>query len=368
MENRLKALRNAEGRLTGVYGVSHDISERKQAEEEREKLQAQLNQAQKMESIGRLAGGVAHDFNNMLNIIIGHVGMTLDDLPNNSPLRPGLEEAQKAAHHSADITRQLLAFARKQTILPRVLDLNQTVESMLKMLRHLIGENITLSWQPGPGLWPVSVDPSQIDQILANLCVNAKDAIEEVGKGTGLGLSTVYGIVKQNNGFIYVYSEPDLGTTIKIYLPRHTAEIKPTTETTISKPVPRGTETILLVEDEPAILRMTISMLKRQGYRVLSASKPEAAIRLCQEHGEEIHLLVTDGIMPEMNGRDLATKLSSTYPDLQYLFMSGYPDSMITGNGLLDAGVHYIQKPFTHGDLATKVREVLDRQRVTTEE
>ncbi len=398
--------------------IIQDITKRKLAEDEKEKLQTQLTQAQKMESVGRLAGGVAHDFNNMLGVILGRTQMALDQIDPSHPLHDDLEEIQTAAERSADITRQLLAFARKQTVAPQVLDLNETLADMKKMLQRLIGEDIDLAWMPGRNLWPVKMDPSQINQILANLCVNARDAIEgvgrvtletenivideawcadhkdftpgeyvflavsddgcgmsravlsrifepffttkEVGKGTGLGLATVYGIVKQNQGFVNVYSEPGHGTTFKIYLPRHLAKENHLPENALAKPAAHGHETILLVEDEPAILKMTTIMLERLGYVVLAASRPGEAIRLAQENPGKIDLLMTDVVMPEMNGRDLAKNLLSLYPDIKRLFMSGYTADVIAHQGVLDEGVHFIQKPFYKNALASKIREALD--------
>ena len=410
----------AQGGKNLLAGYTIDITEHKRAEEEREKMQAQLNQALKMESVGRLAGGVAHDFNNMLGIILGHTEMAMDQVDPVQPLYDDLSEIRKAAERSADLTRQLLAFARKQTVAPMVLDLNETVESMLKMLRRLIGEDIDLAWLPGPGMWPVKVDPTQIDQILANLCLNARDAIaglgkvtietenvvfdeaycaenadvvpgeyvliavsddglgmdksildklfepffttKEMGKGTGLGLATVYGIVKQNNGFVKVYSEPGHGTTFRIYLPRHRGKSGQLQKEFAAEPAATGHETILLVEDEPAILRMTTKMLERLGYTVLAANTPGAAIRLAEAHPAVIHLLMTDVVMPEMNGRDLAKNLLSLYPHLKRLFMSGYTADVIAHHGVLDEGVHFIQKPFTMKALADMLRSVLDNQ------
>jgi len=395
-----------------------DITDLKQAEAEREKLQTQLAQAQKMESVGRLAGGVAHDFNNMLSVIIGNVELVMETMAPDDPHHDNLNEIFSASRRSADVTRQLLAFARKQTIAPEVLDLNRTIESMLKMLRRLIGENIDLAWLPGANVWPVRMDPSQIDQILANLCVNARDAIadvgkitietgtanfdsaycadhpgsvagdfvllavsddgngmdkgtlanlfepffttKELGKGTGLGLATIFGIVKQNNGFINVYSEPGQGSTFKIYLPRNPAKTESLEKKTSDKINLVGTETILLVEDEPSILKMTRMMLERMGYKVLVAGTPGEAIALAHEHAGEIHLLMTDVVMPEMNGRDLARTLLSLYPNLKRLFMSGYTANVIAHHGVLDEGVQFIQKPFGKQNLAIKVREALD--------
>ncbi len=410
-------LLNPQGKISGVIGTYMDITERKQAEGEQIKLQSQLVQAQKMESVGRLAGGVAHDFNNMLGVILGLTEMALEQMDPAQPLFADLQEVHKAAERSAVLTRQLLTFARKQTIVPRVIELNETVEGMLKMLRRLIGEGIDLLWKPGRNLGPVKVDPSQIDQLLANLCVNARDAIEdlgkitietdvaafdeaycadhagfvpgeyvlmavsdngcgmdketmghlfepffttkEVGKGTGLGLASVYGMVKQNNGFINVYSEPGQGTTFKVYLPRHKAKSASLPEKAPSRPAERGHETILLVEDEPAILKMTTMMLERLGYAVLAAATPGEAIRLAHEHAGEIHMLMTDVVMPEMNGRNLAGNLLSIYPDLKRLFMSGYTADVIAHHGVLDEGVYFIQKPFSMKDLAAQVRKAL---------
>jgi PAS domain S-box-containing protein len=404
-----------------TVGAVRDITESKRAEEERGKLQAQLTQAQKMESVGRLAGGVAHDFNNMLSVILGHAGLALRRLERDSPLHAHLQQIQAAAQRSANLTRQLLAFARKQTIAPKVLDLNDTMEGMLNMLRRLIGEDIDVAWIPGSGLWPVKIDPAQLDQILANLLVNARDAIVDkgkvtietenvvldeaycaghpgftpgrfvmlvvsddgcgmdreilahlfepffttkgVGQGTGLGLATVYGIVKQNEGYINVYSEPGKGTTFKIYLPCYAAETIPATAEGLAQAVTGGTETILLVEDEPIVLGLSKSLLEELGYTVLTAGTPSEAIRLADEHAGEIHLLITDVVMPEMNGRDLAKQLLSLRPNIKVLFMSGYTANVIAHRGVLEQGVHFIQKPFSIEELSVKVREVLKKNR-----
>jgi PAS domain S-box-containing protein len=407
-----------EGQFLGYIGHCLDITGHKQAEAEREKLQAQLNQAQKMESIGRLAGGVAHDFNNMLAAILGHAELALEKMDPTQPIFEDLQEIQKAAERSADLTRQLLAFARKQTVSPRVLDLNATVAGMLKMLRRLIREGIELVWLPGVELGPVKMDPSQLDQILANLAVNARDAIggvgtfsiatqnatldwagcvghadavpgeyvvllvsdtgcgmtkevlahlfepffttKGIGEGTGLGLATVYGIIRQNHGFVTVDSLPGHGTTFTIYLPRYNNKAAPMQANVSVAPVARGRETILLVEDEPVILNIVTTMLERLDYTVLAAATPGEAIRLARERHGEIHLLMTDVVMPEMNGRDLAKNLLSLYPNLKRLFMSGYTADVIAHHGVLDEGVNFIQKPFSKSDLAAKLREVLD--------
>ena len=392
---------------------------RKKYQLERAMLEGKLQQAQKMESVGRLAGGVAHDYNNMLSVIIGYTELALGQVEPDQPLHADLQEIFTAAKRSSEITRQLLAFARKQTISPEVLDLNKTVEGMLKMLRRLLGEDIDLAWLPKPGLWPVRMDPAQIDQILANLCVNARDAISGVGKitietatvtfdeaycsdhagfvpgdyvllvvsdngcgmdrdtlpkifepyfttkgvarGTGLGLATVYGIVKQNQGFINVYSEPEKGTSIHIYLARHLGQaVAPRDESPTEIPMGHG-ETVLVVEDEISVMKLTKNILEGLGYSVLVAATPGKAMELTEKQAGEIHLLITDVVMPEMNGRDLSKRLLSFYPDLKCLFMSGYTANVIAHQGVLDEGVHFIQKPFSRRDLAVRVREMLDR-------
>ena len=344
-----------------------EIEERELAQQERSRLEAELLRAQKMEAIGQLAGGVAHDFNNMLGVIVGYSEMILEQVDSSQQFHAELEEILKAARRSADLTRQLLTFARKQTVEPQVLDLNTIIEGMFNMLRRLIGENIDLIWLPGPDLWPINMDPSQIDQILTNLCVNARDAIagvgkltvetknasfdqeycathagflpgeyvsiavsdtgsgmdeetlahifepfyttKDVGEGTGLGLATVYGAVKQNNGFINLSSEPGHGTIFIICIPRHVETITEVRITASTEPVVHGDEIVLLVEDEPTLLQMSKSMLERLGYTVLAAGTPSEGIRLAGEYSGRIHLLVTDVIMPEMNGRALSARL-----------------------------------------------------------
>jgi PAS domain S-box-containing protein len=404
-------LRDAENRITHYVAFKEDITKHKALEE-------RFFQAQKIESIGRLAGGVAHDFNNMLGVIIGHTEIALSRLAADHPLFAALKEIHKAANRSADLTRQLLAFARKQTIDPKVFDLNLTVTGMLKMLRRLIGEDIDLAWLPAAEELPVKMDPSQLDQILANLCVNARDAItgvgkvtiethlvkftaddcsthpdfvpgefvllavsdngcgmdhkilsrifepffttKELGKGTGLGLATVYGIVKQNNGFINVYSELNQGTTYKIYLPQYSVGPERHEVEGSILPDARGDETILLVEDELSYLDIARQMLESLGYRVLAVASPDEAVRIAGEHPGKIQLLMTDVIMPGMNGRVLAQALASLCPGIGHLFMSGYTSDVIAHHGILDAGVNYIQKPFSLPDLAAKVRKALE--------
>ena len=401
-----------------ILGLTHDITVHKRAKVEKEKLEAQLFQAQKMEAVGRLAGGVAHDFNNMLGVIIGRAEMALKTDVATEDLQDNLQEILKAGLRSADLTRQLLAFARKQTAAPKTLDLNDAISSMLKILRRLIGEDIQMFWVPGPDLWNVKIDPSQMDQILVNLVVNARDAIsgvgainlqtenividdsnrddhlefipgdyvhlilsdtgegmskevcdkifepffttKEVGKGTGLGLSTVYGIVKQNDGFIYVASEPGKGTKFKIYLPRFKNETAQVLSEAAAGKLSTGTETILLVEDDEAILDLSKMILEMLGYTVLTVQNPVEAIHLVEKQPGDIHLLITDVVMPGMNGRELAKQLGAIRPNLKCLYMSGYTADVIAHRGILGEGLNFIQKPFLSYEIAVKVRQVLD--------
>lgn len=410
------------GKPVRVVGIVQDVTERRQADLEREKLEEQLRQSQKMESVGRLAGGVAHDFNNMLSVILGHVDLAMAKVDPAGTIYTSLREIRTAARHSADLTTQLLAFARKQTVTPKVIDLNQVVEGSLQLLQRIIGENVNLVWHPCSGLWPVKIDPAQVGQILTNLCINSRHAIADVGtitietsnedvdeslcrvhpgvvageyvrmvvrdtgcgmddetlahifepffttkgqgKGTGLGLAMVYGAITQNRGFIIAASKVNQGTTITIYLPRHVGEPLPSRaeEASPAQTGRQGRETILLVEDEPAVLKMTAAMLDGMGYRVLTAGLPDEALRLAREHVREIRLLMTDVIMPAMNGQELAHKLQSFCPGLRQLFMSGYTADTITSQGMLDAGVFFIQKPFSIDELSAKIRQVLDQK------
>jgi two-component system, cell cycle sensor histidine kinase and response regulator CckA len=400
---------NTSGEVTAAVEMVEDITEKLS-------LESQLIQAQKMESIGRLAGGVAHDFNNMLSVILGYGQMIVEMTQPDNPLHEYAQEICAAGVRSTNITRQLLAFARKQVITPKVLDLSAVVEDMLKMLRRLIGEDINLAWHPASA-WPVKIDPSQLEQILANLCVNARDAIDgvgkitietttktfveaycsehpgfipgdftvlsisddgcgmdkdvqskifepffttkEPGKGTGLGLATVYGIVNQNNGFVNVYSEPGKGTTFRIYLSRH-SEQENTPEKHIAATIPSGQgEIVLVVEDEASILKLTAKILNDFGYVVVTANSPKEAVNFVKGYREPIDLMVTDVIMPEMNGRDLENVLHTLQPNMKCLFMSGYPSTVIASQGVLAEGMQFIQKPFSANDLRAKVHEVL---------
>lgn len=408
---------DASGKIRGVVLTFSDVTQRHEAEKENQKLQKQLLQAQKMESVGRLAGGVAHDMNNMLSIVIGYAEMALSSLSKNDPLYANLEEILRAGKRSADVVRQLLAFARKQAIAPRILHLNDTVSGLLKMLRRLIGENIDLLWQPGADLWPVKMDPAQVDQILANLMVNARDAIRDVGKvtietanavfdeeycrdhpgfrpgeyvmlavsdngcgmdketqsnmfepffttkavgkGTGLGLATVYGIIKQNKGFVNVYSEPGKGSAFRIYIPRSFSSENGAKESAVSEPLQTGTETVLLVEDEVLLMNLCKKIVLRLGYHVLAANSPAEAIGMAKEYNGQIHLLLTDVIMPEMSGKELARHIQIIHPEIKCLFMSGYTANVIVHHGVLEKDIHFIQKPFSIRELGAKIKNVL---------
>jgi signal transduction histidine kinase len=407
---------NAEGAIAGVHGSVQDITPQKHAEARHDKLEVQLRQAQKMDAVGRLAGGVAHDFNNMLSVILMNTRLTLDSLEAGDARREDLQQVLDAGNRSADLTRQLLAFAREQPIAPKIIDLNETIGNMLKILGRLIGEDIDLVWKADPTPRQIKMDSTQVDQILANLAVNARDAIAGVGKvvietrsasfdqadceshpgaspgtyvqisvsdsgcgmdqatqaklfepffttkavgaGTGLGLATVYGIVKQNGGFINLYSELGHGSTFRIYLPQvaDAMERAPTAAVVV---VAKGTETVLLLEDEEALLKLVKRLLERLGYTVIVASTPHEAIALAAQH-PMIDLLITDVIMPQMTGRDVWQTISQARPDLKCLFMSGYAADVISHRGVLEAGVHFLQKPFTQEALAEKVRETLN--------
>lgn len=410
--------RDENGEAIRLIGNHQDITERKLIEQQRQQVEDQLQQAQKMESVGRLAGGVAHDFNNLLTGITGNVSLALMDLPQADPLRETLEEINQAADSAATLTRQLLAFSRKQLISPKVLDLNRTIDNSYKMLRRLIGEDIDLVFHPEKKLGLAKVDPGQLEQILINLAVNARDAMPNGGKliletdnvtldetysslhahvtpgeyvmiavsdngfgmdeevrthlfepffttkpkdkGTGLGLATVYGAVKQNEGNIEVYSEPGEGTTFKIYFPKIESEVDTIKKNETWDELPKGTETVLVVEDERMVRNIAVKILTRQGYKVIQAEDGPSALHMVSVDNLKIDLLMTDIIMPNMNGRQLAEKLHVDYPGLKVLYTSGYTENVIAHHGVLEEGVNFIGKPYTPQGLAKKVREVME--------
>ncbi|MBL8987182.1 MAG: response regulator, partial [Gemmatimonadetes bacterium] len=401
-----------DGRPTGAVAVNRDITDRK-------RLEAALAQSQRMESVGRLAGGVAHDFNNALQAILNLAELALDRIGPDHKVAADLRGIQATARRSADLARQLLAFARQQTAQPRVVDLNERAAGIRDMLERLIGENITIDWQTAPDLWPVRIDPSQVDQILTNLAVNSRDAIrgagtvrvrtanceigderasaypgsppgdyveltveddgvgmdaataerafdpffttKDVGKGTGLGLAVVYGIVKQYRGVVEVESARGRGTLIRILLPawRGGPDAEPA-DSTSTRP-PRGQETILVVEDEEQILSLARRALEREGYRVVSFGNPLEALEAVVNDGKVIDLIVTDVVMPGLTGRDLARRIQAVRPGTPCLFMSGYPADVIADHGVIEEGIELLQKPFTVRELADKVRTMLDR-------
>jgi PAS domain S-box-containing protein len=399
-----------DGHLVRVWGTQRDVTEQRHLEE-------QFRQSQKMEAVGQLAGGIAHDFNNLLTAILGNTQLLLRDLPPGDAKRSDVEEIRKASERAASLTRQLLAYSRRQMLQPEVLDLNVVVAEMDRMLRRLIGEHIALVTVLAPDLGRVRADPNQIEQVIVNLAVNARDAMpdggkltietanitldesfaqghlgsvpgayallavtdtgtgmdasvrahlfepffttKEVGKGTGLGLATVYGIVKQSGGYVSVYSEPGHGSSFKIYLPRIDATADIVTGPQKDGPT-RGTETVLVVEDEPAVLSLSQRALEAQGYLVLAAADPPAALRVVERHGGTIHLLLTDVVMPAMSGRELAERLVARRPGIRVLYMSGYPGDAVVQHGALPSGSAFLQKPFSPDGLARKVRDVLD--------
>ena len=416
-DSHVQPLKGSDGQLLGVIGVALDITDRKH-------LADQLRVSQKMQAVGELAGGVAHDFNNLLMIVKGHAEMLLDRIQDSSPARHNLEQIQGATDRAATLTRQLLAFSRKQVLQPKILDLNDVVAGMIKMFARVIGENIDLAFLPGSKLAPVKADPGQMEQVLLNLVVNARDAMPDGGrltietcnvdvdrvsasqhpameagsyvmlivsdtgcgmdagtqarifepffttkghgKGTGLGLATVYGVVKQSGGFIWVYSEVERGATFKIYLPQVAAGLDHlATEKIVSGATP-GTETVLFVEDEESVRELVRDYLGKSGYRVLDAADGVQALEVAAAHSGSIHILVTDVVMPRLSGRELVTRLTTTRPDLKVLYISGYTDDSIFRHGVLEGGVAFLQKPFNLKDLAHKIRGVLDGEPAAT--
>lgn len=403
-----------------MIGTIQDVTERRRAQEEKARLEVQLFQAQKMEGIGRLAGGVAHDFNNMLSVILGYTDLIKDSLPVGDPLRAEIGQIESAGLHARDITRQLLAFSRKEIIAPRILDLNLAVQRTRGTLARLIGEDVALRFLPGADLWKVHLDRSQVDQILVNLAGNARHAMPtggsltietsnvlldedycrtqvdfapgryvslvvsddgvgmdaEVlshvfepffttrgpGEGTGLGLATVYGIVKQNGGLINVYSEPGHGTTFRIYFPS-AAEDRVREEEVQRRPIVRGSGAVLLVEDDPLVRRVTASMLAAIGYTVLPAETPEEAIALAARPSVHIDLLLSDVVMPKMSGTVLRDRVVALRPGIGVLFMSGYTSNVIVRHGVLQDGVNFLHKPFSKADLALEVVRALQDPR-----
>jgi len=404
------------GEKSGALVFVRDIRARKEAEAKQQDLEEQLRQSQRLESVGQLAGGVAHDFNNMLGIILGHTELAMGNAEPDSPLYRDLDEIRKAGQRSADLTRQLLTFARKQAVEPEVLDLNLAIEGTLKMLRRLIGENVELSWRPGPGAQMVEIDRAQLDQLLLNLVVNARDAIEDTGNviistrservaapdaavdcppgrrvvltveddgrgmdeptrsrifepffttkamdlGSGLGLSTVYGILKQAGGTIDVYSEPGRGSRFDLSFPRRTVSASGPLEAASSPPHAGGNESILLVEDEPSILRLTARQLRQLGYDVVSTDSAREALTIARDPERKLDLLLTDVIMPDLGGQDLSRRVREGRPEIRCLFMSGYAPDVIADRGVLEPGVRYIQKPFGIRTLSNLVRATLD--------
>ncbi len=418
MWERGRASFDKDGTVQFLEGFVTDITQTRKAEEERQSLSDQLSQAQKMESVGRLAGGIAHDFNNLLTGIIGNVSLALLDLEQTDPMRQVLMDISQAAHSAAVLTRQLLAFSRKEVMLPKIVDLGALIIGMKAMLVRLIGEDIELRTRYPKGLWSVKVDPVQVEQIVVNLAVNARDAMpnggtlcvevsnfplaqerslahgkqppgdyvlleirdngegmsdnakrhlfepffttKERGKGTGLGLPMVYGVIQQNRGAVDISSELGRGTTVKIYLPRSEECEEAAVPVEDFLEAPRGTETIMLVEDDPIVRNLGRRILEKLGYTVVACASGQDAIKTFEKREKPVHLLLTDIVMPGMNGKNLASKLMTESPELKVVYTSGYTDDVITDRGLLPPGTRFIPKPFTSDTLAREVRKALD--------
>jgi len=409
-----------DGVPVGVQGIARDITERKRLEGALRESEEQLRQSQKLEAIGQLAGGVAHDFNNLLTAINGYSALALRRLGDDHPVSSYLEEIRKAGDRAANLTRQLLAFGRKQLLQPLAINLNDIVGDMINLLKRLIGEDIQLVTRPDAKLKLIKADPGQLEQVLLNLVVNARDAMpsggtvtietanttldgayagrhvgvtpgeyvilaisdtgtgmdhatqsrifepffttKETGKGTGLGLSTVYGIIKQSGGNVWVYSESGKGTTFKVYLPQVEDQVAPREDSKADATIKRGCETVLLVEDEELVRKLAGDLLEESGYVVLSASGGEEAISFGKNHTNRIDLLITDVVMPRISGKQVAEQLAKIHPETKVLFMSGYTDEAIVHHGIVDSHIAFIQKPFSERALAQKVRDVLDSE------
>jgi signal transduction histidine kinase len=419
IEASVSLIKHLSGNPIGFRGIIRDITERKKAEKEMTELQNQLRQSQKIEAIGQLAGGIAHDFNNALTLIKTCSQLALMDLKAGDPLRGTFEMIEKATQQSANLTRQLLAFSRRQILEMKVIDLNILLQDMDKMLHRVIGEDIELVSVLAGDLGRTRVDPGQMEQVILNLVLNSRDAMpqggkltietanveldevyaqghvgvrpgfyvrvavsdtglgmspevrerifepffttKEKGKGTGLGLSTVYGIVKQSGGSIWAYSEPGVGTVFKVYLPRVDEPLEEERERKKREELPRGGETVLVAEDEEDVRSLVVQILKRQGYKVLEAVNGGEALITCEKHKGKIHLLVTDVVMPGMSGRELTERLLVLHPEMKVLYMSGYTDDTVVRYGVLVGEINFMQKPFSVDTLTKKVREVLEK-------
>jgi nitrogen-specific signal transduction histidine kinase/CheY-like chemotaxis protein len=411
-------LRSLDGAIVGAILVNQDITDQRAGQEALRRSEEQLRHAQKMEAVGQLAGGIAHDFNNLLTGILSYSDLVLQELRHGDPIRADLEQIRHAGERAAALTRQLLAFSRRQVLQPRVLSLNASVTELDSMLRRLAGADVSLETELDPGLWYVLADPGQLEQVLVNLVVNARDAMPDggrlrietanlnlqaaddsrangvragdyvtlsvrdsgvgmdvptqarifepffttktAGKGTGLGLSTVYGIVEQSGGHIAVESAPGQGAAFTIFLPRHDGPGVAGTGKVDRRSLPGGTETLLLVEDEAAVRASARRLLERHGYTVIEARHGAEALRIVEAGDRQIDLVLTDLVMPEMGGRELVERLRARHPSLKVLYMSGYSERTVTVDGVMPAGTGFVEKPFTIEQLTRRTREILD--------